>query len=360
MKGLISDLNGCSHNVDGITVIELKGSWHQMGRQYGILAKSQMCDVLAYLDGRIGPDAEKIAAAEAIADKLYANYPDFLKDYLIGVSETSGIGLERLKLCNAVEYVEGVFLCSAMAVWGDYGTGKLVFGRNYDAVSYREIDRDLVVTVYHPDEGLAAATVGYAGELYCVNGLNERGIFVELNNGMPSAGTEIDWSICPSTTSLFNMLFTVESMDDADCFFRHTAASLSAAVGVADSREARSYEWCSVGVRRGDEMTEDGLVISTNHYVNAGWTFGLPSDGDSWNSITRHRNLTSRAMENKGRVNVERMKEIMCTSLENGGPMHSPTRYQIVAVPEDMTLHINVPYNGKWVELDMRRFFAGK
>ncbi|MBQ0122468.1 MAG: hypothetical protein KBS38_02440 [Bacteroidales bacterium] len=353
-----SDGEGRAFNVDGIKVIDLHGNWHQMGRQYGILAAEQMKAVLGYLYGKIGSDPAKAESAADISDKLYANYPPFLKDYLDGVCETSALSLEQVKLCNAVEYVEGVFLCSAMAVWGAYGTGKLVFGRNYDAESYREIDREIVVTVYHPDGGIALATVGYAGELYCVNGMNAKGLFVEFNNGMPSAGAEIHWDLCPSTTGLFNMLLSAASLDDADSFFRNTQSALSATVGVADKNEARSYEWCHNGVRRGDSMTPSGLMISTNHYVNDGWHFPTPADGDSWNSITRRCNMADRAEECKGLIDVDRMKKIMSTSLENGGPMHTLTRYQIVAVPEDMVMHIFLPYIGKWVELRMKEYLG--
>lgn len=349
-------MNGRSYNVDGITVLDLKGSWHQMGMQYGILAKEQIKDVLAYIDLKLGADAERMNAAAGITDSLYANYPDNLKSFFDGVSESSGQNLERIKLCNAVEYIEGEFLCSAMAVWGDYGTGKLVFGRNYDASSYREIDKDLVVTVFHPDDGIAAATVSYAGELYCVNGLNAKGIFIELNNGTPSAGTEMNWNICPSTVSLFNLLFEAGNMDDVDSFFKDTQSSLPYIIGVADRNEARSYEWYYDRTRRGDVVTEDGLMISTNHYVNDEWPFAVPTDKTSWNSISRRNNLNSNAKEYKGRIDVKKMKEIMSTSLEDGGPMLSLTRYQILAVPEDMILYINIPSNGKWVKLKMSEY----
>lgn len=356
-QSAMKNLSGSSYDIDGITVLDLNGTWHQMGMQYGVLAKEQMKDVLAYIDLKLGADAEKTNAAAKIADSLYANYPDTLKSFFDGLSRGFGQSLERLKLCNAVEYIEGEFLCSAMAVWDDCGAGKLVFGRNYDAVSYREIDKDLVVTVFHPEDGIAAATVGYAGELYCVNGLNAKGIFVELNNGTPSAGSEMHWDICPSTVSLFNMLFEAGNMNEVDSFFKSTQSSMAYIIGVADRHEARSYEWCYDGVRRGDTVTEDGLMISTNHYVNDGWTFAGPTDETSWNSVTRRNNLSDKAEKYKGRIDVEKMKEIMSTSLEDGGPKHSLTRYQIVAVPEEMILHINIPSNGKWVELRMSKYF---
>ena len=353
-----SDRNGHSFNDDGITVIDLCGSWYQMGRQYGLLAKEQIVDVLGYIDGKIGSDAAQIDSAYKIADALYAGYPDYLKEFFDGASRTSGLNLERLKLCNAAEYVEALFYCSAMAVWDDYSAGKLVFGRNYDAQNYSEIFKDLLITVFHPDNEIAAATIGYAGEFYCVNGLNENGIFIELNNGMPSAGEIIHWDMCPSTTRLFELLFEAECLNDVDSFFESTRSFGSFIIGAADKTEARSYEWCFDGVRRGDVMTDDGLMLSTNHYVNDDWPYNIPDDDNSWNSITRRSNLYEQASKFKGEIDVEKMEEIMSTSLDDGGPMHDLTRYQIVAVPEDLILYIKIPDMGRWASVDMDRYFS--
>ena len=328
-----------------------------MGRQYGLLAAELMTDVLDYLDSALAGNPEKIAEADDIARKLFEHYPDYLKEFFDGMSETSAIPIERLKLCNACEYVEGCFLCSAMAVWDGYTDGKLIFGRNYDAAHYSEIERDIVVTVYHPDDGQAAATVGYAGEIYCVNGMNESGLFIELNNGMPSAGTDIHWDIRPSTTELFDQLFKARSLDDLDRFFNGTRSFASFIIGVADRSEARSYEWCWDGVRRSDPATPDGLMVSTNHYVNKGWPYPLPPDADCWDSISRRCNILDRAEESKGLMDIQKVKDIMSTPLEYGGPRHTLTRYQIVAVPEDLTLHICLPSNSGWSEVDLSTIF---
>lgn len=357
-EGKTVEMNTVGRNTAGeIAVIELRGSWYEMGCQYGIQAKEMMNDVLRYLDGKLGRDPNRMAAAMDIADKLYANYPGYLKDFFDGVICTSGLSIGRVRLCNAAEFVEGVFLCSVMAVWGDYSKDKMVVGRNYDAVSYREIDRNLVVTVYHPEGGTAVATVGYAGEIYCVNGMNSNGLFVELNNGMPSAGTFIHWELCPSTTNLFEMLFSARDFDDVERFFNTTRSALSLIIGVADKNEARLYEWCYDGVKRGDSMTDKGLMISTNHYVNDEWRFPVPNDACSWNSITRRCNLAARAHSLKGTIDVETMKRIMCTPIEDGGPSHSLTRYRIIAVPEELTMYIYVPYLDRWTKINLTDSF---
>lgn len=352
--GSVAEFEGGSLYDDrGINVLELRGDWHQMGRQYGCLAKGFLEDMLSYLDLEIGENQNQIAMARAIADSLYQNYPEYLKDFFCGMKETSGLEMDRLKLCNAAEYVEGCFFCSAMAVWGDYSAGGLVMGRNYDAVSYGEVCRNLMLTVFHPDDGISAATFGYAGEIYCVNGINEKGIFIELNNGMPSAGWEIDWSICPATTRLFDLLFAARSLDDVDDFFRNVRSSASFAIGVADRNEARVYEWCRQGVKRGDVITPDGLMVSTNHYSNPEWGFPIPAEDSCWNSGKRRANILKYAGEHKGAIGVPQMKEIMSTPISEGGPFHDLTRYQIVAVPSEIALHVKVPYNGDWVKVSL-------
>lgn len=51
-----SDCDGHAYDVEGMTVFDLHGDWHQMGRQYGALAREKMVDVLAYLDLKMGND----------------------------------------------------------------------------------------------------------------------------------------------------------------------------------------------------------------------------------------------------------------------------------------------------------------
>lgn len=363
------DSSGRLTEEDGITIVELSGSWQEMGAQYGRLAKPYLEDVLEFLDRKLAAAvetaaeaAQQKAQAEAcdIAGKLYAHYPDHLKDFFEAAAESSGISLDRLKLCNAAEYIEGCF-CSAMAVSGEYSEdGGLVYGRNYDAVSYADIDKDVLVTVYHPDDGLAAATIGYAGEIYCVNGLNAKGIFIELNNGMPSAGSDIHWEMRPATSELFDLLFKAENLDDVDEFFETTRSFSSFIVGVSDGYEARLYEWCYDGVKRSDGQTPDGLMAGTNHYVHPEWKFPVPSDAESWDSQTRRANILALAEEYKGKIDVERMKVIMSTPIVEGGPRHPLTRYQMVVEPAGLTVHLKLSCNDSWAELPMYQYLVSR
>lgn len=373
---------GCVWDEGGVKVIELRGSWHEMGRQYGLLVAAQLRDVYNYLAAKIGElpldtvqvreanaaegqvgaagSGAKVSKAREIAENLYRHYPEYQKEFFAGAAQTSGLTLDQLIMCNAVEYMEECFFCSALAAWGEWSGGPLVFGRNYDAVSYGELAGDIVITVFHPEDGLSAATIGYAGELYCVNGLNEKGIFIELNNGMQSAGYDIHWDMVPGTTELLDVLFKARTLDEMDAFFRNTRSFASFIINVADKHEARSYEWCYDGVARGDEAQPGGLIASTNHYVNDAWTYPCPADSTSWNSLSRRCNLLSQVQAHCGRIDAEQMKSIMETGLADGGPMLELTRYQMVVVPETLTLHLRVPGLIGWTKIELGKYLNGR
>ena len=340
----------------GIKILNLRGTWKAMGRQYGHFAAKYIRDVYHnFMLPKIAEKSDAEAKVVDIAEKLYQTLPYRFKMLFAGAVETSGLSLEELKMANVVEYAAPEYNCSAMAAWGDYTGGELVYGRNYDG-PFHQLCNDLLVTVYHPNDGsLAVATIGYAGEIYVVNGINEKGLFVELNNGMPSAGSEILYDRLSGTTELMRMLFDADTIDYVDAFFRTTKGFASFIIGVADSKEARSYEWCAEGMRRGDGATPDGLMVMTNHYLNESWTYPIPNDEQCWLSQTRRCNLLSQAEQHKGTINVKLMQQLMGTFIEEGGPRHELTVYQLVFVPQSMKLWIRITNLTDWQCVDLRR-----
>ena len=128
-------------------------------------------------------------------------------------------------------------------------------GRNYDySEAFALLRDDVAVTVYHPADGsLAVATVGYVGEIYAVNGLNEKGIFMELNNGKPSADIKSPDTRVTGTTMLFSALFEIDELDDWDLFFRrafwYPQITMSTRTGFLPCRATATRSWASRGGR---------------------------------------------------------------------------------------------------------------
>lgn len=344
-------------NQGGIDIISLYGTWEEMGEQYGRLAGDHLRHVNDFLTDIIDDDPEKKESIQNVADNLYSRYPYRFRQFFEGMEKTSGLSMEQLVMNNAVEYAEG-FFCSAAAAWGEYASGDLVVGRNYDAQSYGPIADDIILTVFHPSDGsLSTATFGYAGEIYAVNAINEKGIFLELNSGVPSAGRGFDFERFAGTTSLLEAMFDAYDLDYLDAFFKTHRSSAAFIIGIADESEARSYEWCATGTEDATAENAEGLMVMTNYFVSPNWTYPAPPADDSWMSVLRRCNLISLAERNKGRIDADAMCRIIATPIEDGGAMNVFTRYQLVYSPKTMSLLVRTERSPEWIGIDMNSLF---
>lgn len=342
-----------------VKVVDLSGTWLEMGRQYGALMRKELDEVLLFVNSVIEYNEGNAQKAGDIVRTQALQTPWRIGQFFEGVAQTSGLTAEQVQLVNAVERIGGLPKCSAVMAWGDYAADALIVGRNYDySEGFRLLKDDVVITVYHPADGaLATATVGYAGEIYAVNGLNEAGLFLELNNGKPSADIKSPATRVTGTTMLFEALFEADALEDMDLFFDTVNCSSSYIINVADAASARSYEWCPVGVKRGDDLPE-GLLVSTNYFVNPDWLFKTPSDAASWQGLTRRANLIALCEASKGDITAERMMRIIETPIEDGGAADALTVYQLVAVPESRTIWLRVIGGSDWTAVDLGSFFA--
>ena len=350
-QGVRADLNG-------ITVVSLYGTWREMGRQYGMLMKDRLAEVYFFVDTIIEYSIGNAEKAESIIALQTAQTPYRISEFFEGAAETSGLTVNQLQAVNAVERIGGLPKCSAAFCWGEYTSGPMIIGRNYDySDAFALLKDDVAVTVYHPADGsLATATIGYVGEIYAVNAINEKGIFMELNNGKPSANIKSPNTRITGTTALFSEMFEADDLDDWDLFFNTTNCSSSYIINIADSSQARSYEWCPVDVKQGGADLPEGLLVSTNYYVSPDWLFASPSDADSWKGLTRRKNLVALCEASKGKIDEQAMMEIIETPLEKGGAQNELTVYQIVAVPETKMLWLRVIGGAGWTQIDLTGF----
>ncbi len=341
-----------------IKVVNLEGTWRQMGRQYGHLMKKELEEVKVFLDIIIEAKEGNAEKAQMIVDQQTAQTPYRISQFFEGAAETSGMSVSQLQTINAVERIGGFPQCSVAMAWDEYAASDLVIGRNYDySESFALLKDAIAVTVYHPSDGsLATATIGYVGEIYAVNGINEKGIFLELNNGTPSVKTKSPDFRVTGTTMLFESLFEVDDLKGMDIFFNTINCSSSYIINVADEKEGQSFEWCPVGVKRGESTLPKGLLVSTNYFVNPEWEFPTPSDKDSWSGLTRRKNLIDLCEKNKGKIDAEQMKEIINKNVEEGGAKNKLTVYQMVVVPKTRTLYLQITGGSSWTMIDLDSF----
>lgn len=345
-----------------INIIDLHGTWRDMGRQYGALMASEIRHIyekgivekLANVCGR------DIEGMKDRAEKFYANYPFRFKEIIRGMTETSGLGLEQILLVNAVELLASASFetpqCTGIAAWGDYVSETLVYGRNYDYLPwFKDFSEDIVIACFHPADGsLSVATMGYAGEIYVVNGMNEKGIYLELNNAMPSGGALWYDSRVPTVSALFQFLLDGASLDEIESFFQTTKSNFAYIVGVSDGQTARCYEWPVFEVKRRESHSRHGLTVLSNHFTEFSWGLPRPDDKTNWLTRSRRQNLLTLAKHFKGSIDSRTMMKIMDTRIEDLGATTDMTVYQMVVLPERFALWFKIPGVQDWTEIDMK------
>ena len=352
--------NGSKIKKGRLNILDLSGTWRDMGRQYGALAAGELRDMYDKAAEKFLNTAPDPQLIQQTADKFIANYPFRFKELMRGMAETSGLSAEELRIVNAIEVIAAECLlppqCSGIAVWGDYSAGPLVYGRNYDYLPwFKELSGDLTMAAFHPADGsLSVATIGYAGEIYAVNAMNERGLFLELNNGMPSGGALWYDSRIPAIAELLGFMLDCSTLDEIESAFQTTRANFAYIVGVADGQTARCFEWLVFDVKLRLSHSRPGLTVLTNHFTEFSWGLPRPDDRKYWLTRTRRTNLLNLAKHFKGTINETVMKNIMDTRIDDLGATTDLTLYQLVAVPERYEMWFKIPDEQEWTAIDMK------
>ena len=116
---------------------------------------------------------------DTIARAVFQRYPQRYKEILRGMAETSGLGLDKILLVNALEWFPKINKlsygkCSGIAVWGPYTNGgPVVFGRNDDdSPGYLAFAIPTVVVFKPSDGSIPTALINYPGVIYNATGMN--------------------------------------------------------------------------------------------------------------------------------------------------------------------------------------------
>jgi len=347
-----------------LNILDLHGSYRQMGRQYGRLIKDDLHSLYkkaieGYFIGQKGLSREIL---KKTAMSLFNFYPQRFKEIIQGMAETSGLSIEKHIVLNGLELYGTISGCSGIAAWSDYTKGgPLIFGRNYDWFdSYKEFAKYLTVTVLNADSGIPTAIVTFAGVIYATTGMNAKGIFLELNNGLPSGGALSYSNRVPAIINLLAFLSDCSTMEQLHAAFNTTRSNFAFIINTADKNCAYSYEWPPFDIKRRTGEVE-GLLVATNHFTDLAWGIEL-QDNAGFKTVLRRKNLLSLGHKNKGRMNLATMMEILDTPIDKGGATWPAgekiqTVYQVIAIPGELKLWLKVPGFQNWTSVNLASIF---
>ncbi|HQK10342.1 MAG TPA: C45 family autoproteolytic acyltransferase/hydrolase, partial [Rectinema sp.] len=207
----------------------------------------------------------------------FQTYMPEMKQLIEGMSETSGLSFEEHMMLDAsfyilpdlvIEAAQAMASCSGIAVSSPRtADGKLYFARNWDMTqaAMQPYLRYMALVVFNPtDGGLSFANVRPIGQVYVETGINEKGVFVELNNGSAS-DPNINEGAVFSVASIFDFLRTSETLDEMIQNIVTTKMDVSYIIQAASSERAVSVEKPTFDARVIEQ--QNGALYALNNFA---------------------------------------------------------------------------------------------
>src|SRR3989339_594104 len=350
-------------------IAELHGSFRLMGQQYGSMMKEQ---IKKFYDDAVSnylmkEKKIKYDLIKSAGNGYYNTLPQMYKDFVDGIGETNGLNKEQTNIVAALPILLAMSGCSSLSAWGEYtGGGPLVVGRNWDLPTHMtRFSKYLTVVVFNPDgSGNSIANIDFAGSFFYQTAMNNKGIFLELQNGQGS-----DTTICGDRSNanhaLFNFLLNSSSIQEIDALFKSTLPGGGIIMNASSPSETYIYEW---GTSRLARRNGKGLISASNDFIDPSWAknkmpvYNQTNEGIG-KTYTRRTNLLARGAENKGKITPDVMKKIFDTTIPNNGATFPDdgllrTVYQVVAVPTQQKIWLKARGYSDWEEIDLTKYFS--
>ncbi len=285
---IIEREGGTLERVQGVHVVQLQGSWHEMGRQHAALANEVCGDIITqYLNGLI----EKLIAhaipplarpAGALLKHLfhYRNADrigDEMRAVIAGTSEVFGVSpkiAERvLMVPDILHYLAGRSfvplavppMCSGLyAANSATADGKQLFARNFDFFGRGVWNVCNALIVMKPTDGQRICWIGALGSPSGPQGFNESGLVFSLHTNFTR---DVSTRGVPLFTLCQQILAHCTTLDEAiravdaeprlcglSIFLLDTKARKAAVIGFSAHDREVLYP-------------EDDILVRTNHYL---------------------------------------------------------------------------------------------
>ena len=354
-----------------LSIVDLKGSFFEMGRQYGALMQKELKRVYRFAcANQEGFRYRNVLGGSDTTVCGLRKYDEFFR----GMSETSGLNMEQLLTVNAVEVIYldliakgmGAMFdasrCSSLAVNGSLTEdGNTVIGRNYDWLpEFEEIADTLVLTVFHPSDGSnAVASFNWAGCLYMTTGLNSAGIYLGLNSGMFA-----DKNACPerihNVWMLWEMLWNCSDLDTVKRFFNTIRSAAGYLIMGASARETECFQWHTQGMWFPAPRSGNGdLLAAANHFATPGWTNDPMAEDDTIASSVRRRENLLALAKNYSRISPVEMMEILSVPYAKGGAKVRGTMFQIVTDVRKKVWYVRTCLMDEWAYVPLEDILNG-
>ena len=235
--------------VDGTSVVHLKGTPYEMGYQHGALCSERVRAGLEAFEALLEMGQREtgipVFVMNFLLDCVYRRsspyIPDKFERELEGLADGSGVPLAALRRVHVISLLTERN-CSSFAVFGKAtADGRLFHGHNFDWNMEAGIQNNAALFLYEPKGGVPFAAYGYAGMIGYVSGMNMQGISVGFIGAVTRDGRSAG---LPLMLTLRKVLEEAGSVDEARAIIEQAHRGVGYNYVIADGKrnEARAFE----------------------------------------------------------------------------------------------------------------------
>ena len=362
-----------------IKTVILEGTHEEMGYKYGQVMRAELSGALNTLkDYFITQNNMTYENMAEQASVFFKRYSFSYKFFLEGAAKGSGLSLDDMNILNGMETINveadqqykflnikhpvNVSACAFVYLPPEKTySGSGLIGRNYDyGEPYGMIAENLTVTILKESNSIPTAIISMPGQIYCPSCVNAKGLFMELNNGMPSGGY---YDALDRQSLLIDMLYINQNSEDLTAIekqLKATESDYSLIINTADKTEAKSFEFSTTLEMKTNFPLNNEAFVSTNYFQNASWgnEIPVPTDETTWMGVTRHNNLQNLATA-QDIFNISAFQTLMNTDIDHGGAFWEETIYQIIFDTFNHDLYLTRADfdNHSWTKISLAEHF---
>lgn len=372
---------GYSEEIDGTLVLHLKGSPYEMGYQRGSLAKDKVQLMMSRFDDLLDQAKQEMGlpkfAANLILDVTYqlcAPYiPERYKREMEGLADGSGADLQVIRRGQVISVITERG-CSSFALWGKAtADGKLYQGRNFDWILNAGLEDTAILALCEPDGRNRFASVGYAGQIGVLSGMNMEGMSIAQIGAITK-----DKSLrgIPLEFVLRRILEECSDLDQVTSLIKsakHTVG-YNYVIADGDARDARAYETtahqvavfgpndpketCEYAIRIEDAVfrADEAMDPTVRGLQECAKAPGLPYGSNSYDH--RYKGIATRVQQNFGKIDQTIALDILRATAMDDANLHA-----VLTNATDRQMWVAHAKNGQnaslqnFVHYDLNRLF---
>jgi len=376
-----------------LTILNLHGTYDEMGQQYGALAYNQLHTIYKEIVPNYFNGINKRVLLSYML-RLYYNYKLDKREVEIlkGMTKTSGLTYRQLLSIEMLPMLITLYSgfngdklsdaggsghCSFLSVWGNLSaTNSMLVARNLDlSTPVTVLDPYYNLVIYNlANQDSSVATFGFTGFIPGFTWLNNHGLFSEYNDGRRSV-PGVNFSGYIGLNTAFYAMLDSQTHEEFIQYVKDHPAFISNFTSIVDKDSSHTIEHAAntkAAILTGQSSNANFFTnLYRTDFTNAKITMSncveKTKDTPSYACVRYHH--IEHFINSGTKIGIEGLKNFFSTPLDNKGvyqtgssreyPVAEITNYTLIGeIPSGKYIYSNHANPDLWIDIDINRYFS--